>query len=294
MSFGSPYLTLPEFRYLRPQSLKEALDLLGQHGEEAKILAGGVALIAFMKERLLAPEYVIDIKGIEELNKIEYTPGKGICIGSTVTFNQIISYEAVEEHYGALYDAARSVGDITLRNRATLVGNICEALPWNDGLASLTLFEAELALKSSKSERSIHVEEFIKGIMETDIRPDEIITSIHIPEPPKNSRSTYVKTTSRSEFSIANLGALVSNPDIPEKRLVGLVYAAAAPTPVPVPEAEEVFRRSGNLSDLIDEAMPIILEKVAPMSDMHASSEYRAHLIDVLTRKVLKQLMEGR
>ncbi|MDH5703516.1 MAG: xanthine dehydrogenase family protein subunit M [Aigarchaeota archaeon] len=294
MSFGSPYLTLPEFQYLRPKSLEEVLNLLDQHGEEANILAGGVALIGFMKERLLAPQYVIDIKALEEFNKIKYTPGKELHIGPTVTFNQIIASKPVEKHYGALYDAARSVGDITLRNRATLVGNICEALPWNDGLASLTLFEAELALKSLRSERSLHVEEFIKGIMETDIRPDEIITSIHIPEPPENSRSTYVKTTSRSEFSIANLGALVSNPNIPEKRLVRLAYAAAAPTPVRVPEAEKVFRRPGKLSDLIDEAMPIILEKVAPMTDMHASSEYRTHLIDVLTRKVLRQLIGGR
>ena len=103
-----------------------------------------------------------------------------------------------------------------------------------------------------------------------------------------------MKTTSRSEFSIANLGALVSNPGVPEKRLVRLAYAAAAPTPVRVPEAEEVFRKPGKLSDLIDEAMPIIVKKVAPMSDMHASSEYRTHLIGVLTRKVLRQLMEGK
>ena len=294
MSFGSPYLTLPEFQYIRPKSLQEILELLDRHGEEARILAGGVALISFMKERLVAPTYVIDIKALKGFNRIEHTPGKGLSIGPTTTMTEIAAYEPVKQRYGALHDAASLVGDITLRNRATLVGNICEALPWNDGLASLTLFDAQLTLKSLQSERLLRVEEFIKGIMETDLRPDEVITSIRIPEPPENSRSIYVKTTSRSEFSIANIGALVSNPKTPKKRLVRLAYAAAAPTPIRVPEAEDVFRRPGKLSDLIDEAMPIIIEKVAPMTDMHASSEYRTHLIDILTRKVLRELMEGK
>ena len=236
MSFGSSYLTLPEFQYLKPKSLQEAMQILDEHKDEAKILAGGIGLLAFMKERLVDPRWVVDIKAIDELHALRDEGAKGLTIGATSTMNQLLAFEPLKEKYKALRDCISLLSDPVIRNRSTLLGDVCEALPYVDGPTPLLLFDAEIEAASVKGRRRIPMSEFIKGVAETALEPNEIAIAIHIKSPPEHSKSLFLKHTSSSEFSVVNMAALCANPTTPENRTVRFAYGAISATPARVHE----------------------------------------------------------
>ncbi len=290
MSFGAPYISIPEFQYLKPKTLKEALEILSKYEDEAKVLAGGVGLLNLMKERLVEPEYVVDIKGIPELRKVTYEEGKGFTIGATVTLSELENNEVVERKYAALHEAIKVLSDPVLRNRSTLVGNVCEAFAWMDSLSPLLVFDAELKALSVNGERMIKAKDFIIGLAETALEPNELVASIFLPEPPKNSASKFIKFRSRSEFSVINVASLLANRDNPPERIVRLAYGGATPSPVRVFAVENVFKQQKPLNELLKEALDVVFEEVSPMEDMHASKEYREHLMEILTIKIIREL----
>jgi len=291
MSFGSSYLTLPEFQYMKPKTLQEALQLLDEHKDEAKILAGGIGLLAFMKERLVDPRWVVDIKAIDELHTLRDEGAKGLTIGATSTMNQLLAFEPLREKYKALRDCISLLSDPVLRNRSTLLGDVCEALPYVDGPTPLLLFDAEIEAASVRGRRRIPMSEFIKGVAETALEPNEIAVATHLKSPPEHSKSLFLKHTSSSEFSVVNLAALCANPTKPESRTVRFAYGAIAPTPARVHEVEELFKRKTPVSQLIDEAVDVIRKSTEPMTDVLARAEYRSHMLEVMTIKALRRLL---
>ncbi|MEM3398606.1 MAG: xanthine dehydrogenase family protein subunit M [Nitrososphaerota archaeon] len=291
MSFGSPYFTLPDFIYHKPKTLKGALELLEKYGDEAKILAGGVGLIAFMKERLVSPSHVIDVKEIPELKRLEYRKGEGLIIGATITFSELESYQVVREKYRALYQAVKLASDSIIRNRATLVGNVCEAIPWVDGPPPLIAYGAEVEIRSLDRVRRVPVADFIKGPVEIDLEPREIVTSIHVPEVPDEAKSGFVKFNIGSEFALVNLAAYLSLNG--KKKDVRLVYGAISPKPVRALEAEKILLAEGDMRTLITSAALKASEELEVISDVLASEDFRRHLIKVLTVKLLTELIGG-
>ncbi len=291
MSFGSPYLTLPDFQYLKPKSLEETLRLLDEHKDEAKVFAGGVGLFAFMKERLVEPRWVVDIKGIAELQALKDDGSKGLTIGATVTMNQLLDFEPLKEKYKALRDCISLLSDPVLRNRSTLLGDVCEALPFVDGPTPLLIFDAEIEAASVKGRRRIPMTEFIKGVAEIALEPDELAVAVHLKAPPENSKSLFLKHKSSSQFSIANVAALCANPSRPESRTLRLAYGAVAPTPKRVHEIEELFRRKTPVQQLIAEAVNVIKRTADPMTDVLAKAEYRSHILEVLSIKAFRRLL---
>ena len=290
MSFGSPYLTLPDFQYLKPKTLQEALQLLDEHKEEAKIMAGGIGLLAFMKERLVDPRWVIDIKGIDELHTLR-DDAEGLTIGATTTMNELLAFAPLKEKYTALRDCVSLLSDPILRNRSTMLGDVCEALPFVDGPTPLLLFDAEIEAASAKGKRRIPMSEFIKGIAETELEPNELAVAIHVKTPPENSKSLFLKHTSSSEFSIASLAALCANPTKPEIRTVRFAYGAIASKPARISEIEDLFKRKSPVSQLIDEAAGVIKKSTEPMTDVLAKAEYRSHILEILSIKAFRRLL---
>jgi carbon-monoxide dehydrogenase medium subunit len=291
MSFGSPYLTLTDFQYVKPKSLQEALQLLDKHKDEAKILAGGVGLLAFMKERLVDPRLVVDIKAISELQALKDEGAKGLTIGATVNMNQLLEFAPVKEKYTALRDCVSLLSDPVLRNRSTIIGDICEALPFVDGPTPLLIFDAEIEAISVKGTRRIPMTEFIKGVAETALEPNELAAAVHLKAPPENSRSLFLKHTSSSEFSIANAAALCANPSRPENRIVRFAYGAVEATPRRVHEIEAAFKRKAPVAQLIDETVEVIKKKTEPMIDVLSTAEYRSHMLELLTIKAFRRLL---
>jgi len=289
VSFGAPYFTLPEFTYHKPKTLREALELLEKHGEEAKVMAGGVGLIAFMKERLMAPSHVVDIKSIPELKSIEHKEGEGLSIGAAVTLDEVASTPLVRERFTALHDAARNAADAIIRRRATLVGNLCEAIPWVDSPPALIALGAEVEVASIGGGRRIPVERFIKGPVEIDLNPGELVVRVRVPDPPKQARSMFIKYNAGSEFALVNVAGYVVFDGVVKD--VRLVYGAIGPTPQRASKAEEVLKRNGDLRDLITEAAEVASDTLEPSSDVLASEEYRRHIIKTITVRILRELV---
>ncbi|HVP22671.1 MAG TPA: xanthine dehydrogenase family protein subunit M [Conexivisphaerales archaeon] len=293
MSFGSPYFTVPKFEYVKPKTLDEALQFLAEKGEDTKVLAGGVGLLAFMKERLIDCKYVLDIKGIPELHQLGFRKGMGLGIGAAVTLSELLELPVLKEKYTALYDAVRNLSDPNIRNRATLLGDLCEAIPWIDSPPPLILFDAEVVIGSVRGVRNVKVKDFIVGTAETALQHDELAEYIHVPEPAPGTVSRYLKFSKGTEFSIASVGALVANRDDPAKRSVRLAYGAINVMPIEAFDAEKVFTQDKPVKELIAEALKVVDSTVETLTDVLGTAEYRKHLVKVQTAAVLKEIMEA-
>lgn len=291
---SAPYTTLPEFRYMKPKSLEEALSILKENAEAAKIMNGGLGLLGFMKERLLEAQIVVDIKGIPELKKLQYVPGKGLVVGATVTGNELLEFfdsnPELKERFRALYEATSHMADAILRNRGTIVGNILEGLPYVDIPGPAVLFDAEVHAVSAEGERQLPVDGLVLGPAMTQLNPTEIVTEVVFKEPPEGSKSTYVKLRSRTEYGIVNISALLANPSDPEKRDVRLVITAATQLPYRAREFEESLKRARSIEDVLEEEAEKLANSLDVIDDPYASAEFRKHLIKVLIVKAFKTL----
>ncbi len=287
MSFGSPYTTLPDFEYHRPTSLDEALALLKQYGDEAKLMGGGVGLIAFMKERLMSPAHVIDVKEVKELKMLDNAPGKGLSIGSAVTLSELLEGGVLKKDYTVLHEALARVADPMIRRRATLVGNLCEAIPWVDSPPALIALDATVAVAGPDGRRKVPVSGFIRGPVDIDLGPSEMVTAVDIPQA-KGAHSAFEKFTGGSEFSLASVAVMVSNGE--KNRLARVVYGSVNSTPFRSGEVEEAIR-DGITPGSVRKAADLASEKVECVDDVLATAAYRKHLLKVITTKVLRRMM---
>jgi carbon-monoxide dehydrogenase medium subunit len=287
MSFGSPYVTLPDFTYHRPRTLEETLSLLREHGDEAKVMGGGVGLIAFMKERLMSPTHVIDVKGVEELRQVEEHAGRGLRIGAAVTIAQLLEGGVLRRDYTVLHEALSRVADPMIRRRATLVGNLCEAIPWVDSPPALIALDASVEIVGPDGRRSVPVSSFIRGPVDIDLSPTEIVTGVVIP-PSKGSESAFEKFTGGSEFSLASVAVALSAEG--RKRSARVVYGAVNSTPIRSGEVERAIG-DGITPGSARRAAEVASEKVECVDDVLASSAYRKHLVRVITTRVLRRMM---
>ncbi len=287
MSFGSPYTTLPDFEYHKPRSLEEALGLLKEYGDDAKVMAGGVGLIAFMKERLMSPAHVIDVKEVEEFRRVNRVPGKGLRIGASVTIGELLEEGELKGDFAVLHEALAKVADPMIRRRATLVGNLCEAIPWVDSPPALIALDATVETAGPEGRRSVPVSGFIRGPVDIDLSPSEIVTAVEIPAV-KDRASAFEKFTGGSEFSLASVAVAISAEG--RKKNARVVYGAVNSTPVRSAEVEQALS-DGVTPSSARKAADLASEKVECVDDVLASSAYRRHLVKVITTRVLRRMM---
>lgn len=284
---------LPKFDYYAPETLQDTLELLEKHGRDAKLLAGGTDLIVSLRAREQRPKSLIDIKGVKDLHELSYDEKHGLTVGAAVNLNKLIHYDAVSKNYPLLQEAVRTIGDYEIRNRASLVGNICNGSPAADSAPALLVFEANINIADRKGKRIVPIREFHTGVKKTVLASNELVTSITVPTPPKGSKGGYLKArrTVGEDLTVVGVGGLVA----PSKssRNVRLAYASVAPTPVRALEAEKVFESNKPLDELLDQAIPLVRKTVSPISDVRGGKDYRANLVEVLTRRLLHQLWEA-
>ncbi|MEN2974450.1 MAG: xanthine dehydrogenase family protein subunit M [Candidatus Caldarchaeales archaeon] len=283
---------LPRFSYFSPRTLEELFEILERYADDAKILAGGTDLIVSLRERLEKAKHIIDIKKIKELNKLDYKEGEGLTIGATVTFKKILESQVVKNKYPVLWEAVKTIGDVILRNRATLVGNICTASPAGDSSPSLLVLDAKVRIISRENSREIPLENFFTGVKKTVLKPWEIVKEVFIPEPPRKYYGRYLKMMRvwSEDLAVVGVAGLGYREDGDIR--IRLAYASVAPTPLRVREAEQAFAKPGTLEDKIERAVQAASERVSPISDVRGSAEYRLNLVRVLTRRLLKEIME--
>jgi aerobic carbon-monoxide dehydrogenase medium subunit len=288
MSFGSPYVTLPDFTYHRPKTLDETMALLKEHGDQAKVMGGGVGLIAFMKERLMSPAHIIDVKGVAELRRVERAPGKGLTVGAGVSIAELLEGGSLAG-YSVLREALERVADPMIRLRATLVGNLCEAIPWVDSPPALISLDSTVEIAGPNGRRTLPVSGFIRGPVDIDLNPDEIVTGVSIPDP-RGTMSAFEKFTGGSEFSLASVAVAIFNGG--KKKGAKVVYGAVNSTPVRCEEAEQALA-DGVTPASMRKAADVASEKVECVDDVLATAAYRRHLVRVITTKVLRRMMKA-
>lgn len=281
---------MPKFDYLRPRTTEKLIGLLAKHGEDAKLFAGGTDLLVLMRDKIVRPKYVIDLKGIDELHELSHDEERGLRIGATVTLNELLKSEVVKERFAALWSAADVLADPTLRNRSTLVGNICNASPAADMAPALLVLDAEVEVAGKEGERTIPIRDFFTGVKRTSLKPGEFVRAVRIPNPPAGAKGGYLKwgRTRGEDLAVVGVAALVADSG---KELARIALSSVAPTPLLVPEVEKVFQGEGLLEKKIDEAAAAVLKKICPISDVRCCEEYRICMAEVLTRRILKQLL---
>ncbi|HXZ97874.1 MAG TPA: xanthine dehydrogenase family protein subunit M [Candidatus Acidoferrum sp.] len=282
---------LPKFDYFGPQTLQETIELLDKHGRDAKLLAGGTDLIVSLRAREQHPKSIIDIKGVKELHELSFDEKRGLTVGAAVNLNRLIHYDAVSKNYPLLGEAVSTIGDYEIRNRATLVGNICNGSPAADSAPALLVLDANVSIASRKGKRTVPLREFHTGVKKTVLASNELATSINVPTPPEGYKGGYLKgrRTVGEDLTVVGVGGLVAHGG-KSGNSVRLAYASVAPTPVRAFEAEKIFESNKPLNDLLDQAMPLVRKAVSPISDVRGGKDYRANLVEVLTRRLLRQL----
>ncbi len=278
------------FEYIDAKTVSEAVALLDEKGEQARILAGGTDLIVQAREGRRTLEWMIDIKSIPEVNELFYDSETGLMLGAAVPCYQIYAVDAICEAYPGLVDATKIIGGTAIQGRAGVGGNLCNASPAADCIPPLIVLNATCVIAGTNGEREISVEDFCTGPGQTTLAKGEMLVSLKIPAPQQNSSSYYLRFIPRNEMDIAVVGAGASVVlDDAKDRIVSarIALGAVAPTPLYAEEASALLIDKEISDDVIDEAAQAAQSIARPISDMRGTAEQRTHLVGVLTRRAL-------
>ena len=273
--------------YHRASSVAEAVQLLADN-EGAKVLAGGHSLIPMMKLRLATPAVLVDIGRIESLKGIE-AGDAGLSIGALTTFAEIASSDLVKQHAPVLAEAASLVGDPTVRNRATIGGNVSHGDPASDSPTVLTALGAVFNVTGPGGNRSIAAADFSTGLLENSLAEDEVLTGVSVPSLPSGSGSAYVKFPHpASRYSVVGAAAIVTV-EGGHCSSASVVVGGVETTPTRASSVEAALAGSDLSGGALDAAAAALADDFIgdPMSDIFASAEYRRAMAAVYTRRAL-------
>jgi carbon-monoxide dehydrogenase medium subunit len=273
------------FEYFEPATLGEATQILSAGGH---VLAGGTDLLVEMKEQLRRVDRVVNIKKIPGMAGLTYDEREGLRIGALVTAREVELSSIVKEKYSGLVQAVRELGSIQVRNRATIVGNVCRASPSADTLPPLIADAAVAEIHGRTGTRKVLLEEFFTGPGKTVLGADELMTAIVLPPPAPRTGKVYIKHGRRKAMELATVGVAVS---LTLNAEVRVVLGAVAPTPIRARKAEEVLRGRKLNEELIEKAAQAAADESRPISNVRASAGYRRDMVRVLTRRALEQAM---
>jgi len=285
---------LKSFDYLAPGTIKEAVAALNAR-PEAMVLAGGTDTLVRMKTRVWAPEMLVDIKRIPGIADLTYDRKTGLTIGAAVTMRQVELSETVQKHYPAIAQGAQVVASVQVRNRATLVGNLCNAAPSADTAPGMIVTGAKVRIAGPKGRRSVLLEKFFTGPGQTVLKPGEMVTAAQVPPPGPRTGSAYARHTPRGAMDIAVVGVGVGVTLAPRTGAceeIKIVLGAVASTPLRVRKAEKVLKGQAPTPELIDQAAEMAAEEARPIDDVRASAGYRRDLVRVLTRRMIAAALE--
>ena len=284
---------LPAFRFRKPSTLDEALEMLAAEPETQPI-AGGTNLIVDARAGTRKPEIVLDLGHLSELRGIEAS-NDGIRIGATTTITDLLESEAIATHAGALHAACRSFANPLIRNRATIGGNLCYASPATDTAPPLLVLEAEVELASRDGVRRVPMQDYIAGVRRTVRRPEELLTAVHLPAPVPGGSSVFRKVALRKADAITVVSAAVFLERAEDGRCARLRIAlgAVAPTPIRATAAEDALLDSPPTPEAIDEAARRAADATSCIDDARATAAYRSHVSETLVRRLLTDLVSN-
>ncbi len=272
-----------EFHYEKPLTLQAALELLDKHGENSRLLAGGTDVANEIRMGFRVPGLLIDIKGLEELKAIRVTDG-ALHIGALVGFDTIRASKPIRDHCHILYEAAGLVASPGVRNRATMVGNICSAVACMDSAAPLLVHDALVHCRSLGGERVVPVAKWFVDNRKTCIGGRELVTHVSIPLQEVKCAGAYQKMMryTGEDLAAANVGVL----RFADGRC-HVAFGSVGPIPKRSPRLEKHFLEHGVNPESIVRAREMLEKLIKPISDVRASKEYRMHMAGVMLERAL-------
>jgi aerobic carbon-monoxide dehydrogenase medium subunit len=282
------------FEYYEPSTLDEAVSLLDKFGNRGNLFAGGTDLLVEIREHIRCPDHIINIKKISGLDRLSYDEEHGLRCGALVTIRMLESSSVVQRHYRGIADAARELGSVQVRNRATLGGNVCRASPSADMLSPLIADAATVTVHGPNGTRVIALEDFFTGPGKTVLQPNEVLIEFQIPAPKPRTGKIYLKHGRRKAMELATVGVAVAATIADSTfRDVRIVLGAVAPTPIRSHRAEAVLIGQTVSTELLEAAAEAAMEEARPITDVRASAEYRRKMVGVLTRRALLGSIEA-
>lgn len=282
----------PSFEYHAPTSVNDAVALLNQYGDEAKLLAGGHSLLPMMKLRFAEPEHLIDINNIESLKGIR-EEGGNIVIGAMTSENALIDSELLQQKCPLLPQAVRLIADPQVRNRGTIGGDIAHGDPGNDHPALMMALDATFTLVGSNGSRDVLANDFFLGTYYTLLEADEILTEISIPVAAANTGSSYHKLKRKTgDFATAAAAAVIQlSGNTCQKARITLTNLGA--TAIRASDAEAVLVGQVITAELIEQASQKAMEVCDPAEDLRGDIEYKTHMGGEMTRRAITEALKN-
>jgi len=276
------------FTYLEPAEIDEALELLARYGDEAKVIAGGTGLVNLMKQRLVQPTYLIDLRRLTGLSGMHYD--NALQIGALCTHRTIEISSLVRNHVPLLADTFRHVASVRIRTLATIGGALAHADPNQDPPPALMVLDARVRLRSQQRTREVSIAEFFTGYYETVMEPDELITEVIIPPPPAGSGAAFVKFLPQTHDDYATV-AVAARVTLDGDRIAEarVALGAAAATPLCATAVEDALRGQAPTPTVLREAATLVADAVDPTSDFRGSAAYKRDTAVVFVRRALAQ-----
>ena len=276
------------FKYLRPASLEEALAALGEHADDAKLIAGGQSLVPMLNFRLLAPAVLIDINRLPGLGEATETPDGGLRIGALARHQTLEWSAAVKRRFPVMHAAVKHIGHLAIRNRGTIGGSLSHADPTAELPLMSVLLDATLTASSARGSRTIAAREFFLGPLATVLEPHEMLTRVDMPSLGNRAGWAFEEFARRcGDYAIAAVGAVigVANGRVTDARIA---IAGGGGGPVRATRAEQSLAGRAIDDAALRDAMQAADAEIDPVGDLQVSGEYRRHLIGVLVQRALR------
>jgi len=280
-----------DFDYARATTVDEALSLMNEHGDGAKLLAGGHSLLPAMKLRLSQPSTLIDITGLEDLSYIR-EDGDRIRIGALTTHHALESSDLLKRACPALRDVASQIGDPQVRNRGTIGGSLAHADPAADYPAIILALNAQMTIRSASGTREVQAEDFFTGMFETAVQDGELLTEISVPVLTPGSGAAYAKFANpASRYAVVGVAAMVQ---VQARQCVTarVGVTGAAPVAFRVTKSEEKLVGTELDANAIAHAVEQMVDPADMMEDLSGSPEYRAHLCETMAKRAVSEAAE--
>jgi carbon-monoxide dehydrogenase medium subunit len=282
-----------DFEYFVPKTIEEALKLLSQYEEgECKVIAGGQSLIILMKQRLLMPKYLIDIKGISDLDYIKLDDKQGLKIGALATHRSIEKSPIIQNGFSVLAEMEQNISSVETRNWGTIGGNVSHGDPGGDPVPVLIALNAKLKMISLSGERTVDAEDFTFDYFETALRHDELLAEIQIPRIPPNTGVKFTKYSQiAGDYATASVAVLITLDKNEICDNVRIALGSVGIAPMRAKKAEEILKGKKISDDLLAEAGQIASEEASPTTDAEVSEEYKRELVKVLVKRVGREAL---
>jgi carbon-monoxide dehydrogenase medium subunit len=264
---------------------------LAEHGEDAKLIAGGQSLLILIYQGFLSPGILISTDRAAGLDEITYDDAAGLGLGAAVTQTQIASSPLIRERYASLAQAAEKIASAHVRNLGTVGGNVCHAAPTGESSPALLALGASVKAVSPRGERIVDLDGFFRDSFETALEPDEMVSRIIVPPPAPSSRSIYLKHSVRAvDQATVGVGISCAWDDDGRCRDVRIGLTGAGPTPMRAKQAEAVLKNERLTTETMTAAGEAAANECDPLSDGHASASYRRRMVAVFVRRALDRL----